>query len=103
VTQVPPPALAPVPSVTVVLPPPVEAAPGAKAIATAIPPVVVSNMPASKAILKARISFQAIENTARLRAALDRASPEAKPALLRAIAVSQSGYKKALQSLDGQP
>jgi hypothetical protein len=85
--------------VTVIVPGPAEE----QGIEVAIPPVVVSSPPNSKAILRARISFQAAENAARLRAAYEKAPPEAKLALLKAIAVSQSGYEKALQSLDGQP
>ena len=53
--------------------------------------------------LKARISLQATQHIAMLRAALDKAPPEARPALLHAIAVSQSGYEKALQALEDQP
>ncbi len=96
---VPPRAAAPATQVTVIVPGPNEE----KGIAAPIPAVVVSNLSTSKAILKARISFQAAENGAQLRAAYEKAPPQAKLALLKAIAVSQSGYEKALQSLDGQP
>jgi hypothetical protein len=99
ITQaVPPRAAAPPTQVTVIVPGPEE-----KGLTAAIPTVVVSNLPTAKAILKARISFQAADNSARLRAAYEKAPPQAKLALLKAIAVSQSGYEKALQSLDGQP
>ena len=91
-------AAAPATQVTVIVPGPAEE----KGITTQIPPVVVSSPPNSKAMLKARMSFQAAGNAARLKAAYEKAPPEAKLALLKAIAVSQSGYEKAIQSLDGQ-
>lgn len=53
--------------------------------------------------LKARLYLQASQHIAQLRAALEEAPPEARPALLHAIAVSQSGYEKALQALENQP
>ena len=99
----PPAAPAAAPPVTIVLPPAAEDSSQKGIFVAAPPPVVVSGGPPSKALLKARITFQAAQNTARLRAALDKAPSEAKSALLRAIAVSQSGYEKALQSMEGQP
>ncbi|MFC1932985.1 DUF5667 domain-containing protein [Chloroflexota bacterium] len=53
-----------------------------------------------KANLKTTVQSQAANNSARLRALLETAPESAKPALLRAIAVSETGYKKALESLD---
>ena len=53
-----------------------------------------------KANLKTTVQSQAANNSARLRAVLETAPESAKSALLRAIAVSESGYKKALESLD---
>jgi hypothetical protein len=52
-----------------------------------------------KAQLRARILQQSAQDMASLMSALETASPDAKPALLNAIAVLQSGYEKALQSL----
>ncbi len=52
-----------------------------------------------KAQLRARILQQSAQDSARLMSAFETASPDAKPALLNAIAVLQSGYEKALQSL----
>ncbi len=56
-----------------------------------------------RAAFKARIAIQSAENAARLKAALASVSPETEPALVRAIAVSQSGYEKVLQALQDQP
>lgn len=53
-----------------------------------------------RARLKARIEYYAANHPARLRALLKNAPESALPALLRAIAVSENGYKKALRSLD---
>ncbi len=53
-----------------------------------------------KAKLKATVASHAVNNSARLRALLETVPESAKPALLRAIAVSETGYKKALESLD---
>ncbi len=50
--------------------------------------------------LKAIIAHQSNNNTARLRALLDTVPESAKPALLRAITVSETGYEKALESLE---
>ncbi len=44
---------------------------------------------------------QAASNPDRLKAVLDKASPEVRLALLKAIAVSETGYERALQSLVG--
>jgi hypothetical protein len=64
--------------------------------------VVVSSAAASdpKARLRARIILQSSKDQAKLEAALESAPPQARPALLQAIAISQSGYEKALQSLE---
>ncbi len=51
--------------------------------------------------LSATLIAQALSNPARLKAALANASPEVRLALLKAIAVSETGYEKALQSLEG--
>ncbi len=50
--------------------------------------------------LRATMESHAINHPARLRALLRTAPEQAKPALLRAIAVSETGYEKALKSLD---
>jgi hypothetical protein len=50
--------------------------------------------------LKAIVTQQAINNPARLRALLERVPAQIRPVLLRAIEVSESGYEKALESLD---
>ncbi|MFC1987337.1 DUF5667 domain-containing protein [Chloroflexota bacterium] len=52
-----------------------------------------------RAEVKASVTNDAINNSARLREILETAPESAKPALLRAIAISESGYKKALESL----
>jgi hypothetical protein len=44
-----------------------------------------------------------MHNSARLKAALENAPPQTRLALLRAIAVSETGYEKALMSLEDQP
>jgi hypothetical protein len=49
--------------------------------------------------LIAKIYYQSVEFPAMLKQALQNARPEVRQALLQAIAVSQSGYEKALQSL----
>jgi hypothetical protein len=53
--------------------------------------------------LRAVVVYQARNNPERLKAALANASPQAKLALLWAIAVSETGYEKALMSLEDQP
>ncbi len=53
-----------------------------------------------RARLRATVGRYAIDHPARLRALLGTVPPSAKPALLRAIAVSETGYEKALESLD---
>jgi hypothetical protein len=50
--------------------------------------------------LRETIVLQANNNTARLRALLETAPESAKPALRRAIAISENGYKNALNALD---
>jgi hypothetical protein len=54
-----------------------------------------------RARLRAMVIRRAADNLDRLKAALD-ASPQARLALLRAIAVSETGYEKALMSLEDQ-
>ncbi len=53
-----------------------------------------------RARLRATVVRYAIDHPARLRAALETISPSVRPALLRAIAISEIGYEKALESLD---
>jgi len=53
-----------------------------------------------RARLKAVVVRHATSHPARLRALLETVPPSARPALLRAIAVSETGYEKALKSLD---
>ncbi|MBI4187857.1 MAG: hypothetical protein HY529_01485 [Chloroflexi bacterium] len=50
--------------------------------------------------LRETVAHYASSHPERLRALLDKVPPEDRPALLRAIAVSEDGYKKALESLD---
>jgi hypothetical protein len=87
----------PTPTITVPLPPAIAF----QKSDSSSPGIVVSNASASdpKAKLKARIVLQSNEHTSKLEAALNSAPPQAIPALLEAIAVSRSGYEKALQSL----
>jgi len=59
--------------------------------------------PDQRARLRAMVIYQATHNPARLKAALMNAPPQARLALLRAIAVSETGYEKALMSLEDQP
>ncbi len=53
-----------------------------------------------RAGLRATIGCYSIEHPARLRALLKTVPQSARPALLRAIAISETGYEKALESLD---
>jgi len=50
--------------------------------------------------LRAIVVRQANDNTARLRALLETVPESAKPALLQAIAISEAGYEKVLESLE---
>jgi hypothetical protein len=52
-----------------------------------------------RAKLKTTVENQANNNIARLRALLETAPESAKPALERAIELSENGYKKAVESL----
>jgi hypothetical protein len=63
----------------------------------------VAEVASPRARLKARLAAQSADNTARLKAALTGAPLDLEPALLRAIAVSQSGYEKVLQALEDRP
>lgn len=63
---------------------------------------VARNAYDQRARLRAMVIYQATHNPARLKAALMNASPQARLALLRAIAVSETGYEKALMSLEDQ-
>ncbi len=56
-----------------------------------------------RAEIKATVMNQASDNSARLRALLETTPESARPALLRAIAVSEAGYEKALAALDKSP
>ncbi len=53
-----------------------------------------------QAKLQTKVGRQASNNIARLYALLETAPESARPALLRAIAVSEAGYQKALESLE---
>ncbi len=53
-----------------------------------------------RARLRVIVARNAISNSARLRALLETVPQSAKAALLQAIAVSEAGYEKALESLD---
>ena len=79
-------------------------------IATQPPATITVAVPPSwegisdpRAKLAARITYQRMVDQARLQAALATATPEARLALMNAIAVSETGYEKALQSLGPQP
>ena len=49
--------------------------------------------------LKATVTLNAIDHVARLRAALEEVPPSARPALRRALAISEAGYDRILESL----
>ena len=53
-----------------------------------------------KAKLRGILASRAVDNPQALRAVLKTAPASAKPALLRAIAISETGYEKALEALD---
>lgn len=53
-----------------------------------------------RARLRTAVRNYAINHPARLCALLETAPPSARPALLKALAVSEAGYEKALESLD---
>jgi len=53
-----------------------------------------------QAELKNVVAQDAIENSQQLRAVLRKVPESARPALLKAISLSESGYKKAIESLD---
>jgi hypothetical protein len=55
-----------------------------------------------RAELRTMVIYQAIHHPARLKAALMNVSPQTRLALLRAIAVSETGYEKALRSLEDE-
>ena len=50
--------------------------------------------------LRRTVAFYAVDHPATLRDILTKAPESAKPALLRAIAMSEAGYQKALRALD---
>ncbi len=104
--SVPPPVTVSIPPSALAVPPSTWTAivPGSaedKGLAVPAPTVLVANALSSADILKARMVIQAAENLAQLQAALDKAPPESRTALLQAVAVAQSGYEKALQALSG--
>ncbi len=53
-----------------------------------------------RANLRAMVERGALEHPERMRAVLETVPSSARPALLRAIAISEAGYTKALKSLD---
>lgn len=55
-----------------------------------------------RAKLRTMVIYQAIHHPERLKAALTNAPPQTRLALLRAIAVSETGYEKALRSLEDE-
>jgi len=57
-------------------------------------------MAGRRARLKMRLGQYAVNHPAKLQALLDRAPESAKPALRRAMALSVTSYKKALEDLD---
>ena len=54
----------------------------------------------NRAKLRETVGHYAADHTAALRAVLKKAPESAKPALLKAIAISEAGYQKALRALD---
>ena len=54
----------------------------------------------ARARLRILLGHYAVNHPAALRAALEKAPESAKPALLKAIAISKAGYSKALEALD---
>ncbi len=54
----------------------------------------------SRAKFRMTLERYAINHSARLRATLEKAPESAKPALRRAIAITDNGYERALESLD---
>lgn len=97
--------------------PEVEDAPAGMAEAPAAAPAEMSEAPApvpgrakgrgnafgrgnDRADLRVRVAHWAVSQPAALRAALEKAPEEVRAALLRAIAVSEAGYEKALEALD---
>jgi len=53
-----------------------------------------------RAQVREMLARRAVDHSATLRAVLDKVPESAKPALNRAIAISDAGYKRALESLD---
>jgi hypothetical protein len=54
----------------------------------------------NQARLRMTLEYNAVNSTAALNAALEKAPESVKPALLEAIAISEAGYQKALEALD---
>ena len=106
--------LAPAPEEAVPAPPPALAPEPAPAPAPTLPPSVPSPVPSEetedgkeafvktndRAELRVAVVRCACNHPAALRAALGKAPESVKPALRRAIAVSEADYKKALAALD---
>ncbi|MDP3878948.1 MAG: hypothetical protein Q8Q07_01410, partial [Dehalococcoidales bacterium] len=89
------------------VPPLPELARAPEPVPPAPPPMVLTEDAKEKrgevykrAKLKGTIESQAADHPARLRALLEKVPESARPALLRAIAVSESGYERALESLE---
>lgn len=78
-------------------------------IAQLPPPTITVSVPpegseaSSLANLKARVTYLSQVDQARLQEALASASPEARQALLNAMAVSEGGYEQVLQTIGTQP
>jgi len=60
----------------------------------------VSDWANNRARLRMTVAGYAVYHHARLQAVLEKVPAAAKPALLRAIAVSEAGYREALEALD---
>jgi hypothetical protein len=93
------------PSYGALPPAPTTASPGQAAgpVGTAAAADHSGEATSARSELKARMSAQSVQDAAQLKAALAGATPATEPALLHAIAVSQSGYEKVLQALQDQP
>ncbi len=69
-------------------------------VAAEPPPIVTVDKDDRRAQLRAKIAEDAFNNLARLRELLKTAPELAKPALMKAIAVAEEGYAKALEALN---
>ncbi|MFC1897721.1 DUF5667 domain-containing protein [Chloroflexota bacterium] len=86
-----------------------EAAEAPRMMESATPPMLTEETESSQELhsdknnrvkLRTTVAHYAIHHPAGLRAALEKAPESAKPALRRAIAISEAGYKKALKGWD---